>query len=120
MFLKILNIGLGQSITDIKDNHFLVRKFVSVYNVMECTITRRKFLSRIRPEYDTNYYRIVIRENGRRIYEKLLNPIYDLDDFLNELRKTYKFSGIAGHDHKVQETPNKSVLPDAVGTRPPK
>ena len=76
---------------------------------MECTITRRNFPSRIRPEYDTNYFCIVIRENGRRIYEKLLNPIYDLDDFLNELRKTYKFSGIAGHEHKVQGKLNTIV-----------
>jgi hypothetical protein len=63
---------------------------------MECTITRRNFPSRIRPDYDTLYYRIVIRENGRRIYEKLLNPIYDLDAFLEELKKTYNFNEIVG------------------------
>ena len=73
---------------------------------MECTITRRNFPSRIRPEFDTLYYRIVIRENGRKIYEKLLNPIYSLDAFLEELKKTYKFSGIAGHVHKVQGKSN--------------
>ena len=106
MFLKILNIGLGQSITDIKDNHFLVRKFVSVYNVMECTITRRNFPSRIHQKYDTNYFCIVIRENGRRIYEKLLNPIYSLDDFMDELKKTYNFNEIVGLERKVLEISN--------------
>ena len=84
---------------------------------MECTITRRKFLSKIRPEYDTNYFRIVIRENGKRIYEKLLNPIYDLDKFLEELKKTYEFSEISLPEHKFLEISNKSELPDAVSIR---
>ena len=70
---------------------------------MNCTITRRNFPSKIRPEYDTLYFRIVIRENGRRIYEKLLNPIYDLDEFLNELKKKYKFNEISLPEHKVLE-----------------
>ena len=73
---------------------------------MECTITSRNFPSRIHQKYDTNYYRIVIRENGRRIYEKLLNPIYSLDDFLEELKKTYNFNEIVGHVHKVQGKSN--------------
>ena len=61
---------------------------------MKCIITRRNFPSRIRPEYDILYFKIVIRKNGRRIFEKLLNPIYDLNEFLEELQAIYNFNEI--------------------------
>ena len=70
---------------------------------MECIISRRNFPSKIHQKYDILYFKIVIRDNGRRIYEKLLNPIYNLDEFLVELQKTYKFNEISSPERTTPE-----------------
>jgi len=67
---------------------------------MKIKITRRVILSKLREKYDIHYFRIVLRHGGKQIYEKLLNPIYDLNEFLEELQETYHF-----------EMPNASFLP---------
>jgi nitrate/nitrite-specific signal transduction histidine kinase len=57
---------------------------------MELKITRRLYKSKIKSEWDINYYFITIRDQGKRVYQKHVNPyVYDLDVFIEELRKTF-------------------------------
>ena len=58
---------------------------------MNVVINRRVYKSRIHPKYDINYYLIYIRNNRTHIFQKQLNPIYDLRKELTALKKQYKF-----------------------------
>ena len=58
---------------------------------MNVVINRRVYKSRIHPKYDIHYFLIYIRNNRTHIFQKQLNPIYDLRKELTALKKQYKF-----------------------------
>ena len=59
---------------------------------MNVVINRRVHKSRIHTKYDIHYFLIYIRNNRTHIFQKQLNPIYDLRDELLSLKKQYKFT----------------------------
>ena len=58
---------------------------------MNVVINRRVHKSRIHPKYDIHYFLIYIRCDRTHIFQKQLNPIYDLRKELSALKKQYKF-----------------------------
>ena len=59
---------------------------------MNVVINRRVYKSRIHPKYDIHYFLIYIRNNRTHIFQKQLNPIYDLRKELTALKKQYNFT----------------------------
>ena len=81
---------------------------------MKIKITRRVILSKLHEKYDIHYYRIILRHGGKQIYERLLNPIYDLNEFLLNLQETYHFemptNASSSHDRTTPEKFDTSYL----------
>lgn len=58
-------------------------------------ITRRLYKSKIKPEWDINYYIVTIRHKGKQVYQKHVNPnLYDIDVFLDELMHSEFYQSI--------------------------
>lgn len=51
-------------------------------------VRRRLIKSRIREKYDTNYY-VVEVVCGRVLFRRQMNPIYSIDEFIDNLKDVY-------------------------------
>lgn len=49
-------------------------------------VTRRLYKSKIKKEWDIHYYVVMVYHHGIK-YQKNINPIYDIDEFLEELEQ---------------------------------
>jgi len=56
---------------------------------MKLTISKGIRKSKIKREWDTIYYQIYIYRDGKSIYSKHLNAIYNLDEHIQHLKNLF-------------------------------
>ena len=83
---------------------------------MNCTVTRRNWPSRINPKYDINYNFIRIKLNGKEVYRRQLNPIYDLRTHIVALHAIYPF--VENIDNLVYDSSCAIQRVDSISGRP--
>jgi hypothetical protein len=61
---------------------------------MKLSVKRGVRLSKIRPDWNTVFHQLYIYCDGKIVYRKHLNIIYDVHDHIEELKKIYPIKEI--------------------------